>query len=462
MLNGQNIKILELLFQENYRIEDLANILTLNPRTIRYNINEINSILKYHDLQEIQKDKDIFYLNKKEIYKIKKLISSNSSLTSIDRRDYLITKLLLNHEIILTHESKTLDVTRRTLNNDLIEVKKFLREYHLTVVAMSGKGVKLYGKPEKINGLLIAFFTKFLSAGINLKTTFKNIIFSLINEKQLEDIVLKINIFLNKMGKNPQTFSFYAIISIVILSFTSDKNKKFLYNIENIELKEYETIKTFFENDLNIHLADEYIYVIIEILQNSYISDFEKNLKNSSTKFFLELEKTIFKDLKLDLELQKDILSLIRVADYKSRFNIVEKNIEVSDLPQYNLDVFNSLQKLLPKFFRVFETEDIILLARFIQNKIQQQAKNKKRAVVIDNSFNQFAGKKIGSFLEEIYGFEIVQYLPLYALKPLLKQNQNIDLIISLVNLDFEIKTIPVYEIEFKKFWRNFKLLDNE
>ena len=41
--------------------------------------------------------------------------------------------------------------------------------------------------PQVINRLLIGFFTKFLSAGINLKTIFKNIIFSLVDEKKLED-----------------------------------------------------------------------------------------------------------------------------------------------------------------------------------------------------------------------------------------------------------------------------------
>lgn len=460
MLNGKNIKILELLFQENYRMEDLANFLNLNPRTIRYNIKEINTILKHYNLQEIKKDKDTLYLDKKEIYKIKRLISSHSTLTSIDRRDYLLTKLLLNHEIILTHESKTLDVTRRTLNNDLIEVKKFLKEYHLNVIAIPGKGVKISGKSERINALLIAFFTKFLSVGVNLKTIFKNILFSLVEEKKLEDILLKTNIFLEKIEKNLQSFSFYAVISIVILSFTSKENKKFLYNIENINTEEYKNIKNFFKNELDIFLPDEYIYVIIEILNKTYISNFEIKLKQNAISFFDELDKTIFKDSKLDLELKEKIFSLIKIADYKSRLNITEKNIKVSDLPKYNLDIFYTLQELLPKYFRSFEIEDIILLTRFIQAEIQDQNKNRKKVVVIDNTLNQFAGKRIGNFLKNIYGFEIINYIPLYRLKYFLTQEKNIDMIISLVNLDFEIENIPVYEIEFKKFWKNFKLLD--
>lgn len=77
--------------------------------------------------------------------KIKKLISEFSSLTFIDRRDYLITKLLIDDKIILSHESRILDVTRRTLNYDLVEIKKFLMPYSITVEVIHGKGITLHG-----------------------------------------------------------------------------------------------------------------------------------------------------------------------------------------------------------------------------------------------------------------------------------------------------------------------------
>ena len=463
MLNGKNIKILELLFQEKYSIDDIANFLNLNPRTIRYNIDDINKTLVKHNLSEIKKDKDLLYLDKKEIFKIKKLISSNSTLTSIDRRDYLLTKLLLNHEIILSHESLVLDVTRRTLNYDLLEVKKFLKEYNLEIEAIPGKGVKIYGKPERINRLLIAFFTKFLSAGVNLKTIFKNIIFSLISEKQLEDILLKTNLLLIKLKKEPQSYSFYAIISIIILSFTQKENKEFSYILKNINFKKYHEIKIFFKEELQLELSNNHIYIIMEILNGKYMGDFEIIIENNAPNFFYELQKNIFKDIEIKKRIKNRILNLIRIADFKSRFNISEKNIEVSDLPEYNLKLFLTLESLLQKYFKNFENEDIILLTRFIQSEINKERKNnRKKVIIIDNTLDHFAGKKIGSFLEKIYNIEIIQYLPVYKLKYFLNQGIKIDLIVTLINLEFEVLNIPVYEIELKKFWRNFKLLDEE
>ena len=463
MLNGKNIKILDLLFQEKYRIEDIANFLNLNPRTIRYNIEDINKTLVKHNLSEIKKDKDLLYLDKKEIFKIKKLISSHSTLTSIDRRDYLLTKLLLNHEIVLNHESIVLDVTRRTLNYDLLEVKKFLKEYQLEVEAIPGKGVKIYGNSEKINGLLVAFFTKFLSAGINLKTIFKDIILSLIDEKKLEEILLKTNILLIKLKKEPQIYSFYAIISIIILSFTSKKNKEFSHKLKNSDLKKYQEIKKFFKEELQLDLPKDYICIIIEILKSKYMSDFEITLEKNMPFVFDELKKNIFKDIEITKRVKNKVLNLIRIANFKSSFNISEKNIEISDLPEYNLKLFNFLDSLLQKYFKSFENEDIILLTRFIQNEINKKKKySRKKVIIIDNTLDHFAGKKVGSFLEKIYNIEIIQYLPVYKLKHFLNQGIKVDLIVTLINLEFEILNIPVYEIELKKFWKNFKLLDED
>ena len=201
----------------------------------------------------------------------------------------------------------------------------------------------------------------------------------------------------------------------------------------------------------------------MEILNGKYMGDFEIIIENNAPSFFYELQKNIFKDIEIKKRIKNRILNLIRIADFKSRFNISEKNIEVSDLPEYNLKLFLTLESLLQKYFKNFENEDIILLTRFIQSEINKERKNnRKKVIIIDNTLDHFAGKKIGSFLEKIYNIEIIQYLPVYKLKYFLNQGIKIDLIITLINLEFEVLNIPVYEIELKKFWRNFKLLDEE
>ena len=81
MLNGKNLNILGLLFQNEYTVEDLSSVLNLNSRTIRYNIKDINTVLNKCNLNGILKNKDKYFIEKKEMVKIKKLISEFSPLT---------------------------------------------------------------------------------------------------------------------------------------------------------------------------------------------------------------------------------------------------------------------------------------------------------------------------------------------------------------------------------------------
>ena len=61
MLNGKNLNILGLLFQNEYTVEDLSSVLNLNSRTIRYNIKDINTVLNKCNLNGILKNKDKYY-----------------------------------------------------------------------------------------------------------------------------------------------------------------------------------------------------------------------------------------------------------------------------------------------------------------------------------------------------------------------------------------------------------------
>ena len=65
MLNGKNLNILGLLFQNEYTVEDLSSVLNLNSRTIRYNIKDINTVLNKCNLNGILKNKDKYYWKKR-------------------------------------------------------------------------------------------------------------------------------------------------------------------------------------------------------------------------------------------------------------------------------------------------------------------------------------------------------------------------------------------------------------
>lgn len=464
MLNGKNLNILELLFQNEYTVEDLASILNLNSRTIRYHIKDINTVLNKCNLNGILKNKDKYFLEKKEMMKIKKLISEFSSLTFIDRRDYLITKLLIDDKIVLSHESKILDVTRRTLNYDLVEIKKFLAPYFVTVEVIHGKGITLHGDEKNIKILLIAFLTKFISKGRNLKNVFRELLYSIVTEEKLNEYMLKGNKLLKKADKNIQTYSFYAIIAIFIDSHLKRKNfeDSYIYPHSSQQYYEYFNIVREFTKD-DIELSNFSIHAITLLLMGVYTTDSNENLHRDVEEFMKELNKKSDDKLIIKEGFTNKISSVIKISIYKSKFNIVQKNLDFTDVPKYCSKTFNIVYELIPKYFMEFVMEDYILLSIIIQENIEKEkyAESKpKRVLVVDNTFEQRATKTVIEKLQCTYKIDIVEVIPDYRIEYFLSENKDIDLIISLANLDDEFHGIPVLKIYLSDFWNGINILD--
>lgn len=464
MLNGKNLNILELLFQNEYTVEDLSSVLNLNSRTIRYNIKDINSVLNKCNLNGILKNKDKYFLEKKEMVKIKKLISEFSSLTFIDRRDYLITKLLIDDKIILSHESRILDVTRRTLNYDLVEIKKFLAPYSITVEVIHGKGITLHGDEKYLKILLIAFLTKFISKGRKLKNIFKELLYSIVTEEKLNEYMLKGNKLLKMADKNIQTYSFYSIIAIFVDSHL--KRKKFednyIYSYSSQLYYEYfNLVREFIKDD--IKLSNFAVHNITLILMEIYSTDLDENLHRNIEEFLKELKKRCNNELNMNEEFVYRISSVIKISVYKSKFNIVQKNLDFTDVPKYCSKIFNIVYELIPKYFIQFVMEDFILLAIIIQENIEKEkyaGSKPKKILVVDNTFEQKATETVIKKLQCTYNIEIIEVIPDYRIEYFLSENEDIDLIISLANLDDEPHGIPVLKIYLSDFWNGINVLD--
>ncbi|MDU1912222.1 hypothetical protein [Fusobacterium sp.] len=464
MLNGKNLNILELLFQNEYTVEDLSSVLNLNSRTIRYNIKDINGVLNKCNLNGILKNKDKYFLEKKEMAKIKKLISEFSSLTFIDRRDYLITKLLIDDKIILSHESRILDVARRTLNYDLVEIKKFLTSYSVTIEVIHGKGITLHGDEKHLKILLIAFLTKFISKGRKLKNIFKDLLYSIVTEEKIDEYMLKGNKLLKIAGKNIQIYSFYSIIAIFVASHLKRKEfeDSYIYSYSSQQYYEYfNVVREFIKGD--IELSNFSIHIITFILMGTYSTDLNENLHRDIEEFLKELNERSNDELNINEEFVRKISSVIKISIYKSKFNIVQKNLDFTDVPKYCSKMFNKIYELVPKYFIKFPMEDFILLTIIIQENIEKEkyAESKpKKILVVDNTFEQRATETVIKKLQCTYNIEIAEVIPDYRIEYFLSENKDIDLIISLANLDDEPHGIPVLKIYLSDFWNSINILD--
>lgn len=194
-----------------------------------------------------------------------------------------------------------------------------------------------------------------------------------------------------------------------------------------------------------------------------YSADLNESLHRDIEEFLKELNEKYNDELNMDEEFIRKIFSVIKISIYKSKFNIVQKNLDFTDVPKYCLKIFNTIYEMVPKYFMEFVMEDFILLAIILQENIDKKkyAESKpKRILVVDNTFEQRATETVIKKLQCTYKIEIVEVIPDYRIEYFLSENKNIDLIISLANLDDEPHGLPVLKIYLSDFWNGINVLD--
>lgn len=157
-ISSNHLKLIKILkFIENQDYEFLEFFLKVE------NIkSEIKSVYKVLFPQKKNKKMNIMIedlCNDSSLtLKLKKIQTSLKE----ERKFFLILELLIKKSLNLEESAKILQVTRRTLNYDLIDIKEKLLKFNLKIDSQIGKGIFLYGNEIDIRKASFHYFYKFL------------------------------------------------------------------------------------------------------------------------------------------------------------------------------------------------------------------------------------------------------------------------------------------------------------
>ncbi|MGL4672238.1 MAG: HTH domain-containing protein [Cetobacterium sp.] len=151
VINERCIKILSALnLRDDFTLKKLSENLNVHTRTIRYDIDNINYILKSYKLSEIKKyDGGKLTLNIMN-NDLNKIINDFGGLFSENRRRYLKLKLFSKELINLTKEAEILNVSRTTIKKDLNIIKNELLLKNILFEEVATKGIKITGLTRNI------------------------------------------------------------------------------------------------------------------------------------------------------------------------------------------------------------------------------------------------------------------------------------------------------------------------
>ncbi|MGL5278911.1 MAG: helix-turn-helix domain-containing protein, partial [Cetobacterium sp.] len=343
--------------------------------------------------------------------------------------------------------------TRRTLTNDLNELKEILEKFHLEIKNLTRYGIILEGKESDKR----EFFNLYLIK-ISIEQKYLPKIFDKVFQK-FEQLKKEYNIY--KIIKEMFTFmsivdNSFAFLNLELKSYIAILRKGYQDFSTDIEIEETDDCKEFIE-----FLKKTKLYTNFEInlIVKTYKEKYQGDVKNLYPKNAIEAEKLIkyiSENMRINIEITKELLArvmvIIIVRDYKMEFNINEFYIFNNAIGKAYFIPYKKISELLKKYFEEIDSFDLANLTMTFLSNIYLETQNKirqaKDVAVVYNFLHRdmiidlcedIGFKRDGKRYELILIFDFEEYL--------IKNNPKV--IITFEEIDFSKYNIEDRLVEF-------------
>lgn len=399
-------------------IDDLCNCFDVSSVNIRNILIKIEKFTKQNKLGKLLKNDGYYYFENNNInFDFEHTLFAIKDIEKKERIIYIILKLILEKNLNLTAISKELNVSRITLNGDLIFIKDMLQPFGLFLVSVQWKGVFLESDLFLIQKFSIFFIVKLYIEeyfSSPLKRAVNPFVFNYFRALLDEKTEKKIFSIANKLYKyfdiKLGVYHYYILIGILVFSYFAQKNNfEFHSDLNNLNSE--------IESSLNKLLTKEDKKIIGEnfTLINLYFS----NCLNK--KYPLPFIKDIASPL-------KEICSFMNLQNNSTFFDIVYafmNNLYLENrfmIPNYikftneekeslKTELCQNIIRILEKYDIPFNEKEISLLYKCICSASLQI--EKKSALIIDSSVMNWMGENLKAKLkrfEKIDSISVVSY----------------------------------------------------
>ena len=441
-----HFKIMYCLRRNIYSTSELAQILSISEfKTKRY-IKDLEYLFEEESIENIHNK-----INK--VPKIIKKLRKKQSFTPEERQIYIILKFLKTDIINLSQISADIGVTRRTLTNDLNELKEILEKFYLEIRNLTRYGIILEGKESDKRSFFNLYLIKIFIEKKYLPKIFDEIF------QEFEELKKKYNIYIivKKMFHFMNTlYNSFAFLNLEVKSYIAILRKEYQDFSTDIELQEIEEYQDFIDFLKKTKLYTNFeINLIIETSKEKY----QGNVIELYPQSAIEAEnliKYISENMKISIEITTELLTrimvIIIVREYKREFNINEFYIFNNAIGKAYLIPYKKISELLKKYFKDIDSFDLANLTMTFLSNIYLDTQNKirqtKNIVIIYNFLHR---DMIIDLCEDIglkRNKKRYELISIFDFEEYLKEN-NPSIIITFEDIDFSRYNIEDKLVEF-------------
>lgn len=470
IVSSRTIKILEYISKKKETtIKDIGKNLFLPERTIRYEIDNINSIVSLNNVsvQIVNKRGKLEIFDALKSSEIIKTLKEVEKISKEEREDYLLVKLLFERRINLKKLTVELNVSRTTIKNDLFSLEKRIKKEGIKLIDNSLYFIENneLNKRKVLINLLYKYIEEFINGLENgIVISYLNKFFSKTDILLVEKFTKNIsdnNLISNKLYK---TFYMYVLITVQRIKsknlILENKNVNFLKITQ--EYKKIDKEAKFLERSFGIIFDENEKLQITDFLIGFFSYSYNTSIFDVWIKvnmFIKEMIKNVGEKLEVniinDSQLLEGLMNHVKPTIYRIRNKIVLENMNIYYEEAKNIypKLFGIIKKELKSLEKLIDIEfpenELLLFVIHFQAAIErnQNIKSQVKNVILVCIGGYGTTNILTYKLRKIYELEeikIISYLDIN------KSYKNIDAIITTVDLNINITeniTVPILRV---------------
>lgn len=347
MLSKRETQILKLLFDHKHTYltsQEIASGIDVSNRTARKYLHLLEDALKQESLATIEAKQGNGYQLKIEdarrfgefyLEEVKSQMASKDITTiqeSNDRQYYILNRLFFEQSAVYVDAiADELFVSRSTISNDLVEIKKLITPYQIELQSKSNKGIFIVGNEQNIRHFIMNyFFMERLHDNLFAFSMYANLLEGI----SVEEIVI---IVLDECRESQLKLSDFIVYNLVLHIGLAIKR------IQNGFFMDIQAPISFDEDSIEYQTALKILARIehaVGITFSSEEADFiALHLKNKIT------AKTIFKKADATEEqIRAQLLETLKAIDQDTPFDLEHDTILIDGLMLHFIPLLTRLQ----------------------------------------------------------------------------------------------------------------------
>lgn len=368
-------------------VNEIARRIDVSTRTVQRDLALIEDFLYDNDFSLVKKPGQGLILNESSesvsyLYELLEMVDSSKQYEKVERVNFILSRLLTSKEPIKYFVfTLYLNISEKTLTDDLTIIDKWLSVYDIKLIRKRGVGLSIKGSEKSIRKAQAKLINEMLDDDKKIEILmdiYDKVKVDLISQN---DILSMMDVgIINRTKKSlDKTFhrlnitisdnSYISLLVHISLSIERLKqNRQIDFNediVQNLKSSQdyifAEKIIEDLEEEFSIEIPDIEIYFVAMHIKGTKIID-EDNVNiytnktdetTSITEELIEKMEEIYGlDLKKDLRLNRDLRAHILPALNRLRYKLSIKNPIINEIKDKYGDIYNSLEEIAPDVIR--------------------------------------------------------------------------------------------------------------